>query len=99
LLLSANTERRNLLMARYCADTEPEMENDDDDRKMLFLIDKLDRKFAALERLSAAPPPMQAVRESLELVEHMLKVQCLMRKAYPKRSRLARRNRRRSGRT
>ena len=82
-------------MARYCADMEPETENDDDDRKMQRLIDKLDREFAALERLSA-PPPMQAVHESLELVEHMLKVQCLMRKAYPKRSRLARRARRRS---
>jgi len=79
-------------------DFEPETEIDDDD-ETLRLIDKLDRELAALERLSAGPPPMQAVRESLELVEHMLKVQCLMRKAYPKRSRLARRARRRSGRS
>ncbi len=87
------------MTTRYCANAEPESEIYDDDRKMLRLIDKLDRELAALERMSAGPTPMQAVRENLELVERMLKVQCLMRKAYPKRSRLARRARRRSGRT
>ena len=78
-------------------DFEPETEIDDDDGETLRLIDKLDRELAALERLSAGPPPMQVVRQSLDLVERVLKVQCLMRKAYPKRSRLARRNRRRNG--
>lgn len=58
------------------------------------------RIVAGFERLVAfqrPPDPLKALGETAVLLERLLKIQCLMRKAYPKRSRLARRRRRRSG--
>jgi hypothetical protein len=52
------------------------------------------RELCALERAQKArPDPIGPVCKTLDLLERMLKVQSLMRKAHPKRSRLARRRR------
>jgi hypothetical protein len=60
------------------------------------VLQRVTANFARLEALHAPPDPVKAMRQVMDLLERALKIQGLLRKAYPKRSRLARRNRRRA---
>ena len=60
------------------------------------VLQRVTANFARLEALDAPPDPVKAMRQVMDLLERALKIQDLLRKAYPKRSRLARRNRRRA---
>jgi phosphatidylserine/phosphatidylglycerophosphate/cardiolipin synthase-like enzyme len=66
------------------------------DGEFQVVMNRIVTNMAKLQALSAPPDPVKAMAQTLSLLERSLKIQVLMRNAYPKRSRLARRNRRRS---
>jgi hypothetical protein len=67
------------------------------DAEFQAILQKLSVDFAKLQAPLALSDPLEAMRGSMGLLERMLKIQLLMRKAYPKRARPARRLRRRGG--